>query len=432
MHHHQHHYRRQTSNRHQINPNGSVSTSSDETIEPSSFGSSTAPPNNRIRTNPNYFGVEFRCKDGRLRSTYIQIDPSKKRNIFMLTSPIATSTSDRKNLLEPSPQDEHNAPSQKSSLGESLRSGFKRHRRRPTMEVLSWSKAQISHPLLDLKSKHLRKEALDCFKLVQAYMGDDDRSEPNVDIAAKNKPEIGLVCSGWNFVGLRNEIYMQLVKQTTNNMNLTSLQRGIELIAICLWFFPPSPTYRLLVESHIKHLMSSLSFSSTSSSIVVSVKACHDRLEKIALDGPRKGLKNPSPDEIDLAKRTIYHISMFGSSLEALMAIQASYLPDDGLPWILTLLSNEVLRLNGAQTEGIFRIPGDIDRVNMLKAKCDRWQLLTDRRMLVDILVFNNDPHVPASLLKLWYRQLADPLIPYDLYDDCIRLCRVMWVLMAP
>lgn len=30
------------------------------------------------------------------------------------------------------------------------------------------------------------------------------------------------------------------------------------------------------------------------------------------------------------------------------------------------------------------------------------------------------DAHAPASLLKLWYRELYDPLIPDELYDECV------------
>lgn len=27
----------------------------------------------------------------------------------------------------------------------------------------------------------------------------------------------------------------------------------------------------------------------------------------------------------------------------------------------------------------------------------------------------------PASLLKLWYRELEEPLIPHEFYDECIN-----------
>lgn len=32
------------------------------------------------------------------------------------------------------------------------------------------------------------------------------------------------------------------------------------------------------------------------------------------------------------------------------------------------------------------------------------------------------DPNIPSSLLKLWLRELEDPLIPSVLYDQCIAV----------
>jgi hypothetical protein len=33
-----------------------------------------------------------------------------------------------------------------------------------------------------------------------------------------------------------------------------------------------------------------------------------------------------------------------------------------------------------------------------------------------------SDPNVPSSLLKFWLRDLAEPLIPTELYDACIAV----------
>jgi hypothetical protein len=60
------------------------------------------------------------------------------------------------------------------------------------------------------------------------------------------------------------------------------------------------------------------------------------------------------------------------------------------------------------------RVPGDLDGVNALKVKCDQWQLPS-----------LEDAHLPASLLKLWYRELAEPLIPSVFYEQCILNCDI-------
>jgi hypothetical protein len=58
------------------------------------------------------------------------------------------------------------------------------------------------------------------------------------------------------------------------------------------------------------------------------------------------------------------------------------------------------------------RVPGDLDSVNSLKVKCDQWQYPSVE-----------DAHLPASLLKLWYRELSEPLIPSIFYEQCILNC---------
>ncbi|XP_025778705.1 rho GTPase-activating protein 39 [Puma concolor] len=139
-------------------------------------------------------------------------------------------------------------------------------------------------------------------------------------------------------------------------------------------------------------------------------KYCYHKLQKAALTGAKKGLKKPNVEEIRHAKNAVFSPSMFGSALQEVMSLQKERYPDRQLPWVQTRLSEEVLALNGDQTEGIFRVPGDIDEVNALKLQVDQWKVPTGLE----------DPHVPASLLKLWYRELEEPLIPHEFYEQCI------------
>jgi len=91
--------------------------------------------------------------------------------------------------------------------------------------------------------------------------------------------------------------------------------------------------------------------------------------------------------------------------------LQERNYPQQKIPIILPFLSDGILALGGTKAEGIFRVPGDSDSVSELKLRIDKGYYNLDG---VD------DPHVLASLLKLWLRELCDPLVPHELYNDCI------------
>nr|XP_039270764.1 rho GTPase-activating protein 39-like [Styela clava] len=269
--------------------------------------------------------------------------------------------------------------------------------------MLSWTREPIRKPMIMTKDKHTKKEAIEVFKLIMAYMGDRKlRKNDNTAIA------LDIVTKGWQNTFLRDEIYIQLCRQTTGTPREDSLERGLELLAMCLAFFPPSIKFHSYLEGYI--------FTHLDMPDVKGVKVseygnvCVKRLTKILQTGAKKGNKKPTKDEILQAQRSIFNPSMFGNTLQEIMALQEVKYPDRRLPWIMTTLSDYVLKLGGNKTEGIFRVPGDIDEVNTLKVQIDRWDVPDHLR----------DPHVPGSLLKLWYRELEEPLIPDQYYDLCI------------
>lgn len=104
---------------------------------------------------------------------------------------------------------------------------------------------------------------------------------------------------------------------------------------------------------------------------------------------------------------------MFGNTLQEVMELQKERFPDRQLPWVQVTLSEQVLLMGGKQTEGIFRVPADVDEVMYLKNRLDRWEIPEYKPSM--------DAHSPASLLKLWYRELYDPLIPDELYEKCVQ-----------
>ena len=75
------------------------------------------------------------------------------------------------------------------------------------------------------------------------------------------------------------------------------------------------------------------------------------------------------------------------------------------VPKIIISLSEAVKRLGGFSVEGVFRVPGDTEQVYDLRIQLDKGNY----EINVD------DPNTPASLLKLWLRELEEPLIPVNL-----------------
>ncbi|XP_057697030.1 rho GTPase-activating protein 39 [Corythoichthys intestinalis] len=270
--------------------------------------------------------------------------------------------------------------------------------------MLAWSSEPIKKPMIVTSDRSVKKEAVDIFKLIQTYMGDRRTKADPLCVALE------VVVRGWSNQGLRDELYIQLCRQTTENFRYDSLERGWELMAVCLAFFPPTPRFHSYLEGYIARHMDPLN-DTKGVAISTYAKHCYRKLTKAALTGAKKGLQKPCLEEIQHARNAIFSPSMFGSSLEEVMALQRERYPDHQLPWVQTRLSEEVLGLNGDQTEGIFRVPGDIDEVNALKLQVDQWKIPTGLE----------DPHIPASLLKFWYRELEEPLIPHEFYDECVK-----------
>lgn len=65
---------------------------------------------------------------------------------------------------------------------------------------------------------------------------------------------------------------------------------------------------------------------------------------------------------------------MFGNTLSEIMELQREIFPEKKIPWIQHTLSEQILLLQGKQTEGIFRVPADVDEVTYLKAYVDKWE----------------------------------------------------------
>lgn len=119
-------------------------------------------------------------------------------------------------------------------------------RRVSIANMLSWNRGSIKKPMLVTSNRLVRKEACEMFKLVQAYMGDRPSRLDRRHCA------LLIVTKCWDVPGLRDELYVQLVRQTTGNASPRSLAAGWELMAVSLAFFAPSPKFRCYLEGYIQ------------------------------------------------------------------------------------------------------------------------------------------------------------------------------------
>ena len=71
--------------------------------------------------------------------------------------------------------------------------------------------------------------------------------------------------------------------------------------AICLSFFPPSSKFQLLLERYIS-VQTNGEMNTSEVPVSIYAKVCQKRLEKILQTGPKKGLKKPTLEEIELSK----------------------------------------------------------------------------------------------------------------------------------
>lgn len=270
----------------------------------------------------------------------------------------------------------------------------------PLEKLLVWTSESLSQPLMVL-DKSLHKDALKCFKGVQRAMGD----RPPVKSTSDPSEIQWIVERGIAHGGLRDEIYVQVCRQLTDNPKPESVKKGWQILSVIVTCFPPSKNF----ESYFKNfLQSNLRMASTE--IKELGIYCNNKFERICKSGPRG--KVPALSEIEQGMEAAFNPSVFGESLPTIMKLQEKEHPLLQIPRVLPFLSDSILQLRGDQSEGIFRVPGDMEQVAELRMRVDK-----NNYNLEDI----TDCNVPASLLKFWLRDLEDPLIPAKFYDRCLN-----------
>ncbi|KAF9179838.1 hypothetical protein BGZ51_006630 [Haplosporangium sp. Z 767] len=296
-------------------------------------------------------------------------------------------------------------------------------RKVPMEKMLLHQKSPLSQPLMVFNKRGVQKDALRCFKIIQKLMGERkgngymgpigvELGETCVDLSIQTEEDIKLVLElikkGLDHGELRDEIYVQLCKQLTENPSREGSIKGWHLFTILLITFAPSKNLHDYLASFLnQHTTTSLY------PIPVMAQHCLDLLRRISKRGSRA--KQLTLVEIARAQEAAFRPSVFEATLERLMGRQMAAGGEWAawrVPRLMVFLKESVINLGGLKTEGIFRISGDLGSVAELRARIE-----LGNYDISDI----EDPHVPCSLLRLWIRDLPEPVIPYEMYQQCIQ-----------
>jgi len=117
---------------------------------------------------------------------------------------------------------------------------------------ITWQDHLIHAPLLRYDSitdkdqqKEIRKKCKVAFKYIMKYMG-QRKTKVLLDRGRQ------VVVDGLQTPQIRDEIYVGLIKQLTNNPEPEAVRKGWDMMGLCLTTFPPSPDFENFLEVFLR------------------------------------------------------------------------------------------------------------------------------------------------------------------------------------
>ncbi|KAL9656490.1 hypothetical protein ABK040_005254 [Willaertia magna] len=106
---------------------------------------------------------------------------------------------------------------------------------------------------------------------------------------------------------------------------------------------------------------------------------------------------------------------VFSTSLEEVVQREQLLINDDNDDYKIPLIVNECIQVleENANKEGIFRVPGSQEEIDSIVKKVDSGKHVNLRQYPVNTI---------ASVLKKYVRELPEPLLTYEKYDEWIKL----------
>ena len=262
--------------------------------------------------------------------------------------------------------------------------------------LVSFSEEPITEPLLlEIPNQH-KKAAVACFKNVLKYTG-VIQSTHQKDAADQ------IVKQLYTVPELRDEVYFQLIKQTSNVPNPEVMKAGMELFLIIATIFPSTRNSEKWIMAHL----ASIAKGDFDITIVDLARFAYIRFTARCTIGKQKEPEGINwikkiPAEVDLCYRT------FGVSLGELLWSQRYKEPKLPIPFVLYHMVTTLLKKGAESHEGIFRLQGHLRNVETMAEDLNNNHDSISSAPINDI----------ASLLKKFIRDLADPIVPIAKLDE--------------
>lgn len=199
------------------------------------------------------------------------------------------------------------APVEKQNIEEYAQNWFNLNRKgifgkqTTVTKVLSWKNDVIKTSLLKMPTKDLETQAIQCFRNVTGFMG--DRNSKKEETGHAEKLLKGCLQAP---VELRDEVFCQIIKQTTNNPSPESSLKGWMLLGVTTGAVSPSKEFEPYLLSYCE------AHREDGGGVGEYARYCMGRIIKTGTLGPRKEV--PTSMEIEAAKMRlpvlvrVYHL----------------------------------------------------------------------------------------------------------------------------
>lgn len=266
-------------------------------------------------------------------------------------------------------------------------------------QLISFSAEPLDEPLLEALEAKLIKPALTCFKCILQYTGVVQSKSPT--LAAES-----IVNALYPNPALRDEVFFQLIKQTSHTPNNQILNKGMELFLIIATIFPSTRNSENWIKAHLVGM-------SRHPDIIIAAIAQFTYIRfsaRCAVGIPREN------NEIGYVKKIPMQVSMgwqsFGSSIYEMMWNQRTKEPKLPIPFIEYYMADYLLKRGAAKCEGIFRLPGSLKTVDEMALGTNDGKDMISKANLNDI----------ASLFKKWFRDIPNPVVPINRVEDLLNV----------